>query len=133
MVDIAKIAYPDAFENGRWIDIVDPVTDGPTGIRICVASHKSWRVRQVRLGGKSWTTTPSAWEMEEYTAKVIASAVVDWSDVEVSGKPLPCTPENIETLLSLPNLLFLREQIDEAADDDAAFWATRVENSGGAS
>lgn len=119
-----------AFEEGVDVPIKHPVTGEPLGLTIRVASYQSERVRKVqrkmanaalreqRRNPKKATTSE---EIEERSREVIGAAIIDWKGFEKAGKPYPCTPENVAAVLSNPDLWFIGDQVDKAADDQSAF------------
>jgi hypothetical protein len=65
--------------------------------------------------------TATVEEIEEKTTDIIVAAVLSWEGFEKDGKPLECTPENVRMVVENPDLWFIAEQIDKAADDQLAF------------
>lgn len=61
-------------------------------------------------------------DRERMMVEFIAARVLSWEGVEWDGKPLECTPENVEMVLTVPDLAFLRDEILVALGDDEAFF-----------
>ena len=130
-MDLSKFAgISHAFENGVEIEITHPVTSKPLGLKVKVASYASERVKAVqrRIANRSLREnkrnpkrTATVEELEEASTEILAAAVVGWSGFELKGKPLECNRENVLSVLNNPDLWFIREQIDKAADDVTAF------------
>ncbi|MFU0503657.1 hypothetical protein [Pseudaminobacter sp. NGMCC 1.201702] len=51
----------------------------------------------------------------------MVASVISWEGFERGGKELPCTPESVRAVLTNPDLWFIAEQIDKAAEDSQAF------------
>lgn len=115
---------------GIVVPITHPDTGEKTDMSVTIASYKSERVKKVqrrlanaamreqRRNPKKAATVD---EVEEKAMDIMAAAVIDWSGFERDGKPLPCTPENVRAVLTDPDMDFVAEQIDKAAEDDQAF------------
>ncbi|HRQ25804.1 hypothetical protein [Hyphomicrobium sp.] len=133
--DLSDLNAPEAFETGMEIDILHPVTSEPTGLKVKVRSFRSRRVEEIehdiankvlRKRSRDSSYVKTAWEMHEDATKILAATVVSWSGFEMNGEPLECTNENVTSVLGNRSLWFIRDQIDKAASDDRAFWATKA-------
>lgn len=130
-MDLSKFSgLSNAFEDGIEIEITHPVSAKPLGLKVTVASYQSERVKAVqrRIANRSLKDnkrnpkkSATVEELEEASSEILASAVLGWSGFELKGKPLECNRENVLSVLSNPDLWFIREQIDKAADDVTAF------------
>lgn len=130
-MDLSKFSgISSAFEDGVEIDILHPTTNAKTGLKVKVASYQSERVKAVqrRIANRSLRDnkrnpkkTATVEELEEASTEILAAAVVGWSGFELKGKPIECNRENVLSVLNNPDLWFIREQIDKAADDVTAF------------
>jgi hypothetical protein len=130
-MDISKFSgLSNSFEEGIEIDITHPVTAKPLGMKVTVASYQSERVKAVqrRIANRSLKESKrnpkrsaTVEELEETTNEILATAVLSWTGFELKGKPLECNRENVLSVISNPDLWFIREQIDKAADDVTAF------------
>lgn len=123
-----------AFDEGVEIDILFPVNHAKagqkTGLRVTVASYQSERVKKVqrrlanaamRENKRNPKKVSTAEEVEEKAHEIVAAAVLAWDGFELGKEPLACTPENVLMVLDNPDLWFIGEQIDKAADDQTAF------------
>lgn len=118
-------------EEGIPVDIRHPATGKPLGITITVASYESERVKAVarEMGNqlllqqrRNPKKADSVEAHEERTFRIALAAIIGWEGVEMAGKPLPFSRENARTVLE--RYPFIAEQIDAAAGDRAAFFAT---------
>ncbi len=119
-----------AFDDGFDVDIVHPTTGQKLGMKVRVASYQSQKVREVqrRLANanirdqkRNPKKTQTVEEVEERAIDVMVAAVLSWEGFERAGKPIECTRENVRAVLANPDLWFIGEQIDRAADDQQAF------------
>jgi hypothetical protein len=119
-----------SFDEGVEIEIKHPKTGAGTGLKVRVASYEGERVKRVqrkmanaaiRESKRNPKKIGTVEEIEEKALEITAAAVVSWSGFTLNGKPLECTPENVLTVLGNPDLFFIREQIDKAAEDQASF------------
>lgn len=119
-----------SFDDGVEVEILHPVTGKATGLCVRVASYQSERVKaaQRRMANaalrdqkRNPKKTATVEEIEEKTTDIIVAAVLSWEGFEKDGKPLECTPENVRMVVENPDLWFIAEQIDKAADDQLAF------------
>ena len=118
------------FDEGVEVEIRHPVTEKKLGLTVRVASYQSERVkkimrRQANAAMKERQRNPkkamTVEQAEERSHEIIIAAVVDWSGFEMKGEPLECTPENVRAVIENPDLWWIGEQIDKAAEDQAAF------------
>lgn len=128
MVDLARFATADAADEGRWMVVLNPLTAGvleqdgaPIRVRVRGADSIAFErarenlVRAVFQRGVELTDA----ERAAMQARALAAIVVDWEGIVWDGKPLACTPENVEMiLLKAP---WLRRQIDDFAATRANF------------
>lgn len=127
--DIGRLdAAKDTRETGVEMTFLDPRTGDDTGAVITVAAYSSERVKsRARTIGKEWERKrlrtpnfmPGMDEQERLAHAMTCAAVVDWNGFVADGKPWPCTPENIERLVSDPAAA---KQIDNTAGNEAAFF-----------
>lgn len=119
------------FDEGVEIEIRHPVTNEPLGMKVRVASYQSERVKKVqrklanaalRDQKRNPKKPVTVEETEEKAFEIVAAAVLDWSGFERDGEALACTPENVLSVIENSDLWFISEQIDKAADDQAAFF-----------
>lgn len=115
-------------EAGIEFAFLDPKKGEETGAYITVASYSSERVKsRARSIAKEWEKRkqrnpnylPGIDEQERLTMAMAHAVVLSWRGFILSGEEWPCTPENIERLLSDPSAA---KQVDEAAGDDTRFF-----------
>lgn len=129
--DISKFAgTAAAFDEGVDVEIRHPITSEKLGLTVKVASYQSAKVRAVqrkmantalREQSRNPKKVRTSEEIEERAKDVIAAAILDWSGFEKDGKPYPCTPEHVKAVVDDPDLWFIADQVDKAAEDQAAF------------
>lgn len=116
-------------EDGIRVEIKHPATGEPLGMIFTVASYDSERVKAVArsLGNKVLVSqkrnprrTDTVEAMEDRTFAIAVAAVVGWEGVDLDGKALPCTPDNVRMVLE--RYPAIAEQVDAAASDRAAFF-----------
>lgn len=130
-MDLSKFdGFAKSFDEGVVVDILHPATGEKLGMSVTVASYQSERVkklqrkmanaamREQRRNPKKAATVE---EVEEKAHDLMVASVVAWDGFERDGKPLPCTPENVRAVVTNPDLFFVAEQIDKAADDAQGF------------
>ncbi|GAA5666908.1 MULTISPECIES: hypothetical protein [Brucella] len=119
-----------AFDEGFEVDIVHPTTGKKLGMKVRVASYQSQRVRDVqrRLANanirdqkRNPKKVQTVEEIEDRAIDVMVAAVLSWEGFERGGKAIECTTENVRAVLTNPDLWFIAEQIDAAADNQLAF------------
>lgn len=119
-----------AFDEGFEVDIVHPTTGKKLDMKVRVASYQSQRVRDVqrRLANanirdqkRNPKKVQTVEEIEDHAVDVMVAAVLSWEGFERGGKAIECTTENVRAVLTNPDLWFIAEQIDAAADNQLAF------------
>lgn len=125
--DLANLAgLTEAQEAGTDLELKHPATGKPLDIVLRVVSYESERCKRVRRvamdralksQGRRQVT---AYEIEESTRDLVASAIVGWSGMEYQGAALDCTPENVKRILT--EFPWIGEQVDAVAQDRAAFF-----------
>lgn len=130
-MDISKFkGLAKGFDDGREIEIPHPITGAGTGLFVTVASYQSERVKArqremantaLREQKRNPKKVGTVQEFEQRANEIVATAVLDWRGFEDGGKPLECTPTNVMAVLENPDLWFIGEAIDKAADDQVAF------------
>jgi hypothetical protein len=118
-------------ENGVWVDFGD-------GVRVCVRRINSKVSKEVRR--KLEKTYASAFKGRDLPAELVETImikqlsqalVVDWEGVDPtdSGKVLPCTPENVEKVMTeFPDF---REDVLTACIERATFQAEEIADAKG--
>lgn len=130
-MDLSKFdGLAKSFDEGQEVEIRHPSTSEKLGLKVRIASYQSERVkklqrkmanaamREQRRNPKKASTIE---EVEEKAHDIMVAAVISWEGFERDGKELPCTPENVRAVLVNPDLWFVGEQIDKAAEDAQGF------------
>lgn len=98
-------------------------------IVLTVASYESERVKRTarEIGNKALLEQKrnprkgeSVEAIEDRTFAIAISSIVGWEGIEMDGKPLPFTRENVRMVLE--KFPFIAEQVDAAASDRALFF-----------
>ena len=112
-------------ERGAWLDIADPVTGEPTGIRFKIAGPDSETQHRAQLALADELTAlagpdgmVSAEQRERVRIACLAKCVLDW-EVTENGLPVPFSHKNVVRVLRAAK--WLQAQVDAFADDRAAF------------
>lgn len=126
MTDLTQFAdLIPAQEEGIVVDILHPVTGDPIGMSVQVAGPDSERARKARQAvmnanmRSNAASRPKANELEESQRKVIAKSVISWIGVELDGKELDCTTDNVIKVFA--DYPFIYEQVSGAAANRAGF------------
>ena len=110
-------------DRGRWLDLLDPVTGYPTGIRLRIAGPDSATQARARLrladelaeladqDGKL-----SAESREKARLNCLAACVLAW-DIHEDGRPIPFTTANVLRLLRAAQ--WVEAQVDAFASSRA--------------
>lgn len=123
----------------REVPIVHPETGRPVGLVFVIQSMMSSKVeaqnrRNLDERLKSRKGTVTAAQIDQQAISLLVAAVSDWrwelddtgQQADWGGSQLPCTPENVRTVLADPDAVWIRRQVDEAVSDDASFFRTEV-------
>lgn len=115
-------------EEGVEFAFLHPKTGEETGAFISVAAYSSERVKErSRAIVKQWekrmannaSFRPGVDEQERLAKAMACAAVVGWRGFQSGDAEWPCTPENIEKLVSDPAAA---KQIDQAAGEESRFF-----------
>lgn len=115
-------------ETGVEIPLLHPKTGKETGAFLTLAAYSSERVKaRAREIAKEWEERrsrnpkfmPGLDDQERMTKAMAHAVVIGWRGINSGGKDWPCTPENIERLLSDP---VVAGQVDAVAGDEARFF-----------
>lgn len=111
-------------DKGRLLELADPFTGEPTGLKLWVVGPDSDTARRARLSlsdeladladSDGWVT---AEHRETARLHCLARHVLRW-EVEEDGKPVPFTTANLLTLLRVP---WVQMQVDAFAGDRRNF------------
>ena len=102
--------------NEAWIDLLS--ADSAAGLR------QQRAIRDRRLAGHARRL--KAEDMDREGAELLAALTTGWSLVALDGAPIdvPCNAGNAAELYSIPELLWLREQVDQYVADRGNFLAS---------
>jgi hypothetical protein len=123
---------PNLFEEGIVVDIVHPVS----GVKIpgMWVKMKSYSAESVRALGrkienkrrleekKNPRRVPTVEQDEERYKPLFIAAVTEWGGFVHHGKPLDCTPQNVEFIADHPQYAWIVKQCDTAASDDTNYF-----------
>lgn len=129
-MDLSEIAAGVADQDrGAWLELVDPVSGVPIGIRFRLAGPDSETQRraQLKLGDELAEVADldgrvTAEQRERARIDCLARCVLDW-EVEEEGEPVPFTHRNVVRVLRLGR--WLQEQVDAFAADRRNFMGRR--------
>ena len=121
-MDLAK--YDDtAVEQGAVMELLDPLTDEPTGATITLLGYDSAKAKEIihknsnkRMKKRS---SISAENIEANGLDLVVALTVSWKDIDEKGKPLKCTPENVKKVYE--DYGWIRDQVDTYIGDRANF------------
>lgn len=112
------------------VEIRHPGTGLRTGLVIECSSLESDAVRRVKrkhmdASLRMRNRKPTASELEDRMLDIYCASVVGWQwngdAAWTGGKKLDLTPENVRAVVSTP---WIRKQIEEAIEDDQAFFSS---------
>ncbi|WP_210162628.1 hypothetical protein [Cucumibacter marinus] len=111
-------------DKGREIELVDPFSGEPTGLKLWVVGPDSDTARRAALSLSDELIEMadidgrvSADHREKARLRCLAKHVLRW-EVSEDGKPVAFTATNVLTLLRVP---WVQEQVDAFAGDRANF------------
>lgn len=109
----------------NWFVLNDP-SGFPTDISICVVSRDSTtfkkaqsRIAEVQKRKGKGLKQP---EEEKLWLELFAKCTVDWKNVEMNGKELECTFDNVMEIYSNPQYNFILEQVSAFLGDRENFF-----------
>lgn len=148
MLDLRTLGTKKKSSEGIVVNIVNPATNVPVGIRITALGTDSPEVRSFnrkrqneRLArsakSRNGRLKLTAEELEQDSLDQLVFATRFWEQQEtdehgqptekwvptinLDGQQLECTPENARKLYSDPDFLWIKEQVDEDMADRSAF------------
>jgi len=112
-------------DRGRELELADPVTGKPTGIKLRIAGPDSATQNRARLAlsdamgehADDRGNVPAA-VRERLRLESLAACVLGW-EIEEEGQPVPFTQGNVIRLLKAA--AWVQAQVDSFAADRAAF------------
>lgn len=112
------------------LDIRNPGTGKPTGIVLHLVSPESDPVKKIKRAHANKLINRrnrklTADDFEENQIDIIAAAVASWEwkgdAAWTGGKKPDFTPDNVRSVVSTP---WIRSQVEEALNDESAFFST---------
>lgn len=128
-MDLAKLDVTSAANAGATLTLRHPATgdDMETTITLAGRDSATWkeaerkyadrRLAQMQRNGKMGNITTA--EVEERGLKLLAAVTLDWTGVELDGKPVACTKENAEHIYA--RFAWIAEQVDGFVGDRSNF------------
>lgn len=113
------IAQYEIKSGAQTLEILDPLTQKPTEIKIQVLSTRSKdfnkRSLEIYRAGLKKGDKVDVEKVKEDEAKIIAACIVGWSGIVISKKKFEYSPENAVELIN--RFPWIGEQIDKFAVD----------------
>lgn len=113
----------------RWIDITNPATHKPTGLRIQLRPMSHAAIQKVQRShtdkmARQRKFRLTAAEIEAHSLDVLVASIEAWEwggDASFNGEKPDLTPENARLVLAVA---WIKEQIDSELGDSEAFFTT---------
>lgn len=110
------------------VEITNPATGEPTGIKITLAGPDSDAYRKIAMKVQNEQLQYAMKNRGKTTAERLAAnaletligATVSWEGLAEDGKELECTPENVRRVYT--EFPFIKEQVDEFLGDRRNFF-----------
>ena len=127
-MDLAKLDLTKSSNEGVWISLKHPATDKELPMKIKIIGKDSDKIvklseefRRASLDEmkNNKTIEQRLQSSKEYGDNLLVACTLDWKDIELDGKKLDCTPENVA--LVYKRFGWIKEQIDTAIADRANF------------
>lgn len=127
-MDLNKLDLTKASNEGAWVDLKHPATAEKLPMKIKVIGKDSDKFIEMsekysrsNLDDlKSNKTFEQRLEKsKEYGDQLLINCTLAWEGIELDGKKLDCTPENVKLVYKRFN--WIREQVDTAIADRANF------------
>ena len=130
-LDLARAADPGR-DQAAWLEVMDPVSGRPNGVRIRLAgldspAHRAAQRemtnrRLAAMARRGSRYRPRAEELEAEALNLLVAVTLDWEGISENGQPLACTPENVREVYA--RVPWLHEQVDDFVGDRANFLRT---------
>ena len=127
-MDLAKLDLTKSSNEGVWISLKHPATDKELPMKIKIIGKDSdkfvklseeFRRASLDEMKNNKTIEQRLQSSKEYGDNLLVGCTLDWKDIELDGKKLDCTPENVA--LVYKRFGWIKEQIDTAIADRANF------------
>lgn len=120
---------------GSVLTLTHPVTGADLPVKITLLGtdspvfRKAQRAIVNRRLKQAKKPNLTAEEIEAEGIEALVSCTVSWEGVEIDGKKLDCTPDNVRKVYTDIRLPFIREQVDTFIAERANFMKALPENS----
>ena len=127
-MDLGKLDVVAGANAGAWVDIIHPTTLQKTGVRIKVLGADSEAVRKAVEEARRARLEDLRAKVSDEEGKrrmdardlgILVTATLAWEAVELEGKALDCTPENLRMVYG--RFPVIREQVAAAIGDRGVF------------
>lgn len=127
-MDLNKLDLTKAANAGAWYALKHPVTSEELPMKIKVLGKDSEKFIQLSEEFRrsslddlkaNKTTEQRMASASEYGDKLLVACTLEWQGIELDGKKLDCTPENVKLVYKRFN--WIKDQIDTAIADRANF------------
>ena len=125
-MDFCDLDTVKACDEGVEYDLLHPVTGEPTGAILKLRGSDATgykdeleRQRDAMVRKKSLAAAMTRSERESREIALLRTCVVGWKNLQLGGKDLEFSPENVEMLLV--KYPWFRSQVDTAAHDMSLF------------
>lgn len=127
-MDLNKLDLTKAANAGAWYTLKHPVTSEALPMKIKVLGKDSEKFIQLSEDFRrsslddlkaNKTTEQRMASASEYGDKLLVACTLEWQGIELDGKKLDCTPENVKLVYKRFN--WIKDQVDTAIADRANF------------
>jgi len=127
-MDLAKLDLTKNSNEGAWITVKHPASNEDLPIKIKVIGKDSdkfiklsedFRRSTLEDMKSNKTVEQRIQTSKEYGDTLLVACTLEWQGIELDGKKLDCTPENIK--LVYQRFGWIKEQVDTAIADRAVF------------
>jgi len=127
-MDLAKLDLTKNSNEGAWITLKHPASNEDLPMKIKVIGKDSdkfiklsedFRRSTLEDMKSNKTVEQRIQTSKEYGDTLLVACTLEWQGIELDGKKLDCTPENIK--LVYQRFGWIKEQVDTAIADRAVF------------
>lgn len=127
-MDLNKLDLTKAANAGAWYTLKHPATNEALPMKIKVLGKDSDKFIQLSEDFRrsslddlkaNKTTEQRMASAAEYGDKLLVACTLEWQGIELDGKKLDCTPDNVKLVYKRFN--WIKDQIDTAIADRANF------------
>lgn len=127
-MDLSKLDLTKSSNEGAWVELKHPTTEEKLPMKVKVIGKDSDKF--IEMSEKysrsnlddlkaNKTFEQRLEKSKEYADKLLINCTLEWDGIELDGKKLDCTPENVKLVYKRFN--WIREQVDAAIADRANF------------